>query len=58
MKPNTLLHAGLLLGEEVVHAGGVVNLDLGVDLGLLDLEAAVEEGDLGVLDLDGHAGVH
>ena len=48
----------LLLGQESGHLGGVGDLDLGVDLGLLDLDGRIEQGDLGVLHPLGHGRVH
>src|SRR5881296_3458314 len=59
--PHDLDHAlqhRLFLVEEGLELGRVRDLDLRVDLGLLDLEGRVDEGDLRVLDLAGHPGVH
>ena len=44
----------LLLGQERVELARVVDLDLRVDLGLLDLEGRVQEGDPGLGDPRGH----
>ena len=52
-----LLQHALLLVEEGLHLGRVGDLDLGVDLGLLDLQGDVEQGDLGLLDPLGHGRV-
>src|SRR5213594_4587992 len=59
--PHDLHHAlqhRLFLVEEGLELGRVRDLDLRVNLGLLDLEGRVDEGDLRVLDLAGHPGVH
>src|SRR5581483_4930622 len=45
----------LFLVEEALEGAGARDLDLRVDLGLLDLEGDVEEGDLRALDALGHA---
>ena len=47
----------LLFGDELVELVRVGDLDLGVDLGLLDLEGGVDQCDLRVLDALGHAGL-
>ena len=47
----------LFLLEECVELGGVVDLDLCIDLGLLDLEGCVDQCDLCVLDDLGHCAV-
>src|SRR5712691_7699208 len=59
--PHDLDHAlqhRLFLVEEGLELGRVRNLDLRIDLGLLDLEGRVDEGDLRVLHFAGHPGVH
>jgi hypothetical protein len=43
-----------LLIEELLKLVGIGDVDLGVDLGLADLECAVEQRNLGVLDAEGH----
>ncbi len=49
------LEGGLLLVQEGLEREGVVDLDLGVHLGLLDLQGLVDQGDLRVLLVLGHA---
>ena len=49
-----VLQGLLLLGDELAEHLGVGDLDLCVDLGLLDLEGGVDQGDLGVLHELGH----
>src|SRR2546422_295264 len=59
--PHDLDHAlqhRLFLVQKGLELGRVRDLDLRVDLGLLDLEGRVNEGDLCVLHLAGHPGVH
>ena len=48
----------LLLCDEGGDLVGVGDLDLRVDLGLLDLEGGVDQGDLGLLDDLGHGGLN
>ena len=48
----------LLFVQECLELVGAGDIDLGVDLGLLELHCGVEQQDLGVLDLLGHGGVH
>src|SRR5947199_2483893 len=59
--PHDLDHAlqhRLFLVEEGLELGRVRDLDLRVNLGLLDLEGRVDEGDLRVFHFAGHPGVH
>src|SRR5881628_3522235 len=59
--PHDLDHAlqhRLFLVQKGLELGRVRDLDLRVDLGLLDLEGRVDEGDLGVLHFARHPGVH
>src|SRR5213593_1211633 len=59
--PHDLDHAlqhRLFLVEEGLELGRVRDLDLRVDLGLLDLEGRVDEGDLRVFHFAGHPRVH